>query len=58
MINQDDTTTVRISKNAHDILRYNAYKQNRKMIDIVDDLADKLEKPSVSDKVGRALGKK
>lgn len=54
---EEQTTTVRINKDSHDILRFMAYKQNRKIIDIIDDLLKDKEKPSISDKVSRALGK-
>jgi len=39
MIKEDkETTTIRVSKKAQKILRYLAYKHNKKIISIIDEL--------------------
>lgn len=51
------TTTIRIREEHHEILRLAAYKQNIKIVDIIDDLLKDMERPTIVDKVGRMLGK-
>ena len=52
------SNVIRISKDAHDILRYNSYKENKRITDIIDDLVKDLPKPSLSDKISRMVAKK
>lgn len=49
------STLIRISKEAHDKLRLAAYRSNRRIIHIVDELVKDLEQPSMSDKISSML---
>lgn len=55
-----DTTTIRISRATHDKLRLAAYKQNRSIMEILEELTKDFEIPkeeSLEDKINRALNK-
>mgnify|MGYP001611740476 CR=1 FL=1 len=49
------TTTIRISRATHDKLRLAAYRSNRRITDIIDELTASFEEPSISEKISREL---
>jgi len=49
------TTTIRISRATHEKLRLAAYKQNRRITEIIDELVSGFEEPSMSDKISKML---
>lgn len=54
----EDTTTIRISRNAHDKLRLRSYKHNKPITEIIEELTKDFEKPSISERVNSMLAKK
>lgn len=51
---EQEYTTLRIYKHQHDILRYMAFKEDKKMIDIMDALL-RGKGPTISERVDEAL---